>query len=207
VNGGGPGADGSRGCGAWLVGRGRHPYEAALKPPDSLADILDGDPVDGFGLDAAALRVYEEKTGMSDFYERLDREEKDLPPPPPEGADWDFEDEDEMRKRFPRLCHLYLTPAGEETEGPRRPRGPPTSRRRPRSLPPPVRRPSPSPARKQIRSSGRAPRTRPAPGSRRRSGRSCTGGCGSAAGCASSGRRPCSGSPRPAVRGGGTRTG
>ena len=95
---------------AWLIGRGRHPYEAALKNPDSLADILDGDPVDGFGLDAASVRVYEEKTGLSDFYERLDREEKDLPPPPPEGDDWDFEDEAEMRKRFPKLCHLYLTP-------------------------------------------------------------------------------------------------
>ena len=61
----------------WLVGRGRHAYESALKNPDTLADILDGDPVDGFGLDAAALRVYEAKTGMSDFYDRLDREEKD----------------------------------------------------------------------------------------------------------------------------------
>jgi hypothetical protein len=66
--------------------------------------------VDGFGLDAAAVRVYEEKTGMSDFYDRLDREERDLPPPPPEGTDWDFEDVDEMRRRFPRLCHLYLVP-------------------------------------------------------------------------------------------------
>ncbi|HUR54757.1 MAG TPA: DUF4240 domain-containing protein [Gemmataceae bacterium] len=99
---------------AWLIGRGRHPYEAALKNPDSLADILDGDPVDGFGLDAAAVRVYEAKTGMSDFYERLDREEKDMPPPPPEGDDWDFEDEAEMRKRFPRLCHLYLIPAEDD---------------------------------------------------------------------------------------------
>ena len=51
-----------------------------------------------------------EKTGMADFYDRLDREEKDLPPPPPEGDDWDFEDDDEMRRRFPRLCHLYLIP-------------------------------------------------------------------------------------------------
>lgn len=99
---------------AWLVGRGRHAYEAALKHPDSLADVLDGDPVDGFGLDAAAVRVYEAKTGMSDFYDRLDREEKDLPPPPPEGDDWDFEDETEMRKRFPKLCHLYLIPAEDE---------------------------------------------------------------------------------------------
>jgi hypothetical protein len=102
--------DGFRDFRVWLVGRGRRAYEHALKNPDSLADILDGDPVDGFGLDAAALRVYEEKTGMSDFYDRLDRVEKDAPPPPPEGGDWDFEDAAEMRKRFPKLCHLYLVP-------------------------------------------------------------------------------------------------
>lgn len=107
---GGCSDDGFRDFRAWLVGRGRHPYEAALKHPDSLADVLDGDPVDGFGLDAAAVRVYEAKTGMSDFYDRLDRAEKDLPPPPPEGDDWDFDDEAEMRARFPKLCHLYLTP-------------------------------------------------------------------------------------------------
>src|SRR6476469_6749965 len=115
INGGEPGDEGFRDFRAWLVGRGRHAYEAALKNPDTLADILDGDPVDGFGLGAAAVRGYEEKTGMSDFFDRLEREEKDLPPPPPEGEDWDFEDEAEMRKRFPRLCHLYLIPAeGEE---------------------------------------------------------------------------------------------
>jgi hypothetical protein len=112
INGGEHG-DGFRDFRAWLVGRGRHAYEAALKNPDALADILDGEPVDGFGLDAAAVRVYEAKTGMSDFYDRLDRAEKDLPPPPPEGEDWDFEDEAEMRKRFPRLCHLYLPPPDE----------------------------------------------------------------------------------------------
>lgn len=115
---GGCSDDGFRDFRAWLVGRGRHPYEAALKNPDTLADVLDGDPVDGFGLDAAAVRVYEAKTGMSDFYERLDREEKDLPPPPPEGTDWDFEDAAEMRRRMPKLCHLYLVPTeGEEAEG------------------------------------------------------------------------------------------
>jgi len=113
---GGCSDDGFRDFRVWLVGRGRHAYEAALRNPDTLADILDGDPVDGFGLDAAALRVYEAKTGMSDFYERLDREEKDAPPPPPEGADWDFEDETEMKKRFPKLCHLYLVPADEKDE-------------------------------------------------------------------------------------------
>ena len=51
---------------------------------------------------------------MSDFYDYLDREEKDLPPPPPEGEDFDFDDPVEQHKRYPRLCHLYLIPADEE---------------------------------------------------------------------------------------------
>ena len=113
---GGCSDDGFRDFRVWLVGRGRHAYEHALRAPDSLADVLDGDPVDGFGLDAAAVRVYEEKTGMSDFYDRLDRAERDAPPPPPEGTDWDFDDEGELRKRFPKLCHLYLIPADEKEE-------------------------------------------------------------------------------------------
>jgi hypothetical protein len=92
---------------AWLIGRGRHVYESALKHPDALADVLDGDPVDGFGLEVAAVRVYEERTGRDDFYDRLDREEAANPPPPPEGDDWDFEDAAEMRRRFPRLSRLY----------------------------------------------------------------------------------------------------
>ena len=37
--------------------------------------------------------------------------------PPPEGTDWDFDDEEEMKKHFPKLCHLYLIPAdGKEEE-------------------------------------------------------------------------------------------
>ena len=114
---GGCSDDGFRDFRVWLVGRGRHAYEAALKNPDTLADILDGDPVDGFGLDAAALRVYEAKTGMSDFFDRLDREEKDAPPPPPEGDDWDFDDAEECASSYPRLCHLYLVPQRTDEVG------------------------------------------------------------------------------------------
>ena len=85
-----------------------------LFPRDVARELFSYASIDGFGLETAALRVYEAKTGMSDFYERLDREEKDLPPPPPEGIDWDFEDEEELKRRFPRLCHLYLVPPDEE---------------------------------------------------------------------------------------------
>lgn len=104
---GGCSDDGFHDFRAWLIGRGRHVYEAAVRNPDTLADVLDGEPVDGFGLEVAAVRVYEERTGRDDFYDRLDREEAGLPPPPPEGDDWDFEDAIEMRRRFPRLSRLY----------------------------------------------------------------------------------------------------
>ena len=90
----------------WLVGRGRQTYELAISDPDALADILGGDLPDGFGLDTAALRVYEEKTGMSDFYARLDRTEKRAP----DDAGWDFADAAEMRQRFPKLYRLYAAP-------------------------------------------------------------------------------------------------
>jgi hypothetical protein len=110
---GGCSDDGFHDFRAWLIGRGRHVYESALKNPDTLADVLDGEPVSEFGLDVAAARVYEETTGKDDFYDRLDRAEADLPPPPPEGIDWDFEDETEMRRRFPRLFRLYAAPAGD----------------------------------------------------------------------------------------------
>ena len=104
---GGCSDDGFHDFRVWLVGRGRHPYEAALKHPDSLADILDGERVSGFGLDVAAVRVYEEATNLDDFYERLDRFETDNPPRPPEGDDWYFDDAAEMQRRFPKLYRLY----------------------------------------------------------------------------------------------------
>ncbi|MBY0460959.1 MAG: DUF4240 domain-containing protein [Gemmataceae bacterium] len=90
----------------WLVGRGREVYEAALRAPDTLADALDGGPADGFGLDRAALRVYESKTGMSDFYTQVP--EPDLRARPEGGIE--VSDETELRARFPRLSDRYPPP-------------------------------------------------------------------------------------------------
>jgi hypothetical protein len=100
---------------AWLVGRGQEVYDAALLDPDSLADVLDGDPVDGFGLDAAAVRVYEAKTGMSDFYQQV-RQLRAAVPPGPTGDDSDLDDEGALRRRFPRLAALYPPPAPPEED-------------------------------------------------------------------------------------------
>jgi hypothetical protein len=93
----------------WLVGMGKRVYEKALADPDSLAEVVDGEEPCEADLDVAAVRAWEKKTGRTteEFYDELKRlggsaDEAE------EGEDWDFDDEDEMRRRFPRLCRLCL---------------------------------------------------------------------------------------------------
>ena len=107
-------SEGFRDFRAWLVSRGREVYEAAITNPDSLADVLDGDAVDSFGLAGVAVRVYESKTGMSDFLQQVARVQQDAL----EGLSsiaWDFDDPVALRARLPRLCELYFIPPEEAT--------------------------------------------------------------------------------------------
>ena len=106
---GGCSDDGFHAFRCWLIGMGREVYEKALANPDSLADVLTGEWPCEAELDAAPPRAWEEKTGRTDaeFYAELDRlngarSEGD------EGEDWDFDDDEEIRRRFPRLSGLYL---------------------------------------------------------------------------------------------------
>jgi Protein of unknown function (DUF4240) len=97
--------------GGWLIGQGRAVFEAALRDPDSLAEHPQIQAVTAatrwrisvecedllFVADAA----YQAATGQEpDFYEpavlrRLRGR--------PAGQDWDFDDEDELRRRYPKL--------------------------------------------------------------------------------------------------------
>lgn len=94
-----------------LISLGRERYELALRDPDSLADI-DGQPdvpylqTEGFGY--VPHQVYVRATG-SEFPEGT---EFPSPLEEPAGEQWDFDDVDEMRRRFPKLVAKYPSGGG-----------------------------------------------------------------------------------------------
>jgi hypothetical protein len=95
---------------AWLVARGKQVYEAALANPDTLADLVSTDTREcNSALNSAAFGAWEAATGRppDEFNEELSRVSphwKD----PDEGEDWDFVDDDEVLRRFPRLARIFL---------------------------------------------------------------------------------------------------
>jgi hypothetical protein len=90
----------------WLIGQGREVFEGALHDPDSLADLLDDfdEEVDGDGeeLGYAADEAYEQLTGAV-------APDLGLPPAPaePAGTPLDFEDEQALSERFPKLWYRF----------------------------------------------------------------------------------------------------
>jgi hypothetical protein len=87
----------------WLVGQGREVFERAVLDPESLADVVTADQ-DGFqseDFQGAALTAAHRLTGNYDtgasYVERSQL-----------GEGWDFDDETEMRIRYPRLTGLFL---------------------------------------------------------------------------------------------------
>jgi hypothetical protein len=98
---GGCGDDGFEYFRRWLISRGKATYEAAIKSPDTLAqvEVEEGADFEEFGYVAA--EVYEELTG------------DDLPPgdskqpEEPGGDDWDFDDDNEAQERLPKLWKRY----------------------------------------------------------------------------------------------------
>lgn len=85
----------------WLIAQGRQVFEGALQEPDELAELVPGfDPErDGDAEDVgyAADEAYEQLTGVRLPDLGLGGEDE------PEGEVLDFEDEDALAARFPRL--------------------------------------------------------------------------------------------------------
>ena len=87
----------------WLISRGQRAYEAALRHPDMLATVPGiGDEEPSFAeFGAAAREIYEKKVGQPM------PEPGTNPPGDYEGDPWDFENEEEVRRRYPRLAAKF----------------------------------------------------------------------------------------------------
>ncbi|MFF0231285.1 DUF4240 domain-containing protein [Micromonospora sp. NPDC005254] len=106
---------------AGLVGLGRRAFESVVRDPDSLADhpavrqisasegrdLWIGDEA----LQFAAETAYEQLTGNSEaFWDAVEATRSATPPEPspePDDDRWDLRDEDEWRRRLPRLLELF----------------------------------------------------------------------------------------------------
>jgi Protein of unknown function (DUF4240) len=87
----------------WLVAMGREAYEAALRDPDSLAKVIDGGAefeVECEEMLHVAQGAYEGATGEALAVTSA--------PYPELGEGWDFDDEAEMRRRYPKLAAVIL---------------------------------------------------------------------------------------------------
>jgi hypothetical protein len=97
-----------------LIELGRPVFEAAVKDPDSLADVTTpGKPIqESEGLGNAPLMAWMAKTGGTEeaFYEAVDSaDERTDRGDAEEGEWWDFADSAEVRHRLPRLAAKHLT--------------------------------------------------------------------------------------------------
>ena len=99
---------------AWLLYQGKDVYEAAIKQPETIIPILEQVEKQGempMLEDLLLLSVYafEEKTGLEDdhFYRLQEQWNEKISEQPEIEFDWDEEDEEELRRRFPLLWEKY----------------------------------------------------------------------------------------------------
>ena len=108
---GGCSEDGFDAFRGWLIANGRAVLARAVREPDSLADLpavraaaMNGAVFEAEEVLGIAGEAYQQVTGSS-------RPDSDVPVTKPEPAQlWDFDDEEEMARRLPRLSGLFLEP-------------------------------------------------------------------------------------------------
>lgn len=112
---------------AGVIALGREWYERVLASPDGLADHPvvrqtaaeeDDGTLFAESVNYVASEAYEKVTGGDDdaFYEAMKAREPlavgiDEDREPDMGEDFDFDNDDEMRRRLPRLAELFLDPS------------------------------------------------------------------------------------------------
>ena len=105
----------------WLILQGRNIFRAAVTNPDTLADVVNGEEVECECFPALQAWFAATGTAQDDAgYRAWEAAWKAKHPnraPLPELADgWDFDDDAEMRKRYPRLSALYTDREGGEDD-------------------------------------------------------------------------------------------
>jgi hypothetical protein len=108
---GGCSEDGFDNFRGWLIAHGRDVVARVVPNPDSLADL----PAVRAAADTGAVFEAEEVLSIAgEAYQLATGTElpaSEAPPTRPQPADlWDFDNEDEMRRRLPRLSDLFLEP-------------------------------------------------------------------------------------------------
>jgi len=95
----------------WLIAHGRDAVAGAVRAPDSLADLAE---IKTAADSGAVFEAEEVLTIAADAYAQATGDElpaADAPPTKPDAGDlWDFDNEEEMRRRLPRLSSLFLEP-------------------------------------------------------------------------------------------------
>jgi Protein of unknown function (DUF4240) len=91
----------------WLMAQGREAFARAVGEPDSLAELpavrraaLTGEELGSEKMLAIAAKAHRDATG-------LELPEEPAAKRPDTDGFWDFDDEDEVRRRFPRLAALF----------------------------------------------------------------------------------------------------
>lgn len=108
---GGASDDGFEYFRCWLMTRGRSAFARAVQEPDTLAELPEirraaatGEDFECEEMLHVAAAAYRRVTGAE-----LPADQ-DRPRYPEIGEFWDFDDEDEARRRLPRLAELFLEP-------------------------------------------------------------------------------------------------
>ena len=97
----------------WLVLQGRDIFQKAVTNPDSLADVVAGEEVEwdgNIGMEAwfIATKTKQNDAGYAAIAAAELARHGKTKPMPELGDSWDFDDDEEMRKRLPRLSALYM---------------------------------------------------------------------------------------------------
>src|SRR5262245_37489724 len=107
----------------WLIMKGRDVFQAAITNPDTLAKVVDPDEgevewYDTPGTDAWFAATTRKPTDKGYEALRVAEVARHGEPPmmPDLGDGWDFDDDEEMKKRFPKLYAMYTEGDGDEDE-------------------------------------------------------------------------------------------